>query len=825
MQVIFRKKRYNYVVNSDVLYHTFENQIVKSGNIAAKNATWLRFITVKGYVKVEKYLLDGNWSLVIAENRKIKKDGFAPKSIDELENCEYTKIVGTVPGNFELDMVREGLLEEPYFGTNVLKTQELENRHLWYYRRFDCDFSDNADCSLKFDGIDTVAEIYLNGHLIGKTENMFIGYEFDVSDLKAKDNELVVHILPITIYSRDFEITPLSNALPYNYESLYIRKAPHMYGWDIMPRIVSAGIWKSVYLINKKPEYIEDCYLYTNAIQPKYNKASIRVFFSVKSDRDFLKGLRITVDGVCRDSSFSFESDVWHSYGYFGCWQENIYYWWPINYGEPNLYDVSVKLWRDGEVIDEKNFKFGVRTVELERTSTTKALGDGKFVFKINQKPVYVLGTNWVPLDAFHSNDINRVDKAIDMLCECGCNTARIWGGGVYESDRFYELCDQKGIMVWQDFMMACAVYPQEDEFLEMIRREATSVVKRLRNHASLILWSGDNECDLTYSYNGIYRDPNRNLITRKILPEVIERHDMVRPYLPSSPYVDEEAFRTKLPIPEDHPWGPRNYFKSDYYKNIICCFASEIGYHGCPSPESLEKFISEDKLWPIMKNDVTANDDWHVHAANMEIKENTKYAYRINLMNKQIAAVFTEKPDNLEDFAKMSQIIQAEAKKYFIESFRIAKGKTTGIIWWNLLDGWPQISDAVVDYYYTPKLAYHYITRSQNPVCLMFAEPENGKLKLFAVNELSEEKKVTYKVINLADDRTVCEGECTAEADASVEIAEVAVPENASFYFIEWFIDGIRYTNHFMTETQNISYANYLKAIEKCGYNEFSGF
>lgn len=774
---------------------------------------------------MNKYLLDGKWNLVIAENRDVKKTGFTPVTINELNNCGYTKIEGSVPGNFELDMVKAGLLEDPFYSTNVLKVQELENRHLWYYREFDCDFTNKDNCFIRFEGIDTIAEIYLNGKLLGKADNMFIAHEFKACDLKQKNNELIVHILPVVIYSRNLEITPSSNALDYNYESLYIRKAPHMYGWDIMPRIVSGGIWKSVYFIEKKNEYIEDCYFYTANVQPQYNKANIKAFFTVRSNEDSFKGLELTVDGKCRDSEFNFSTKVWHTYGCIGGWQENIYFWWPKNYGEPNLYDISVKLWRDGELLDEKHISFGVRLVELERTSTSKHFGEGKFLFHINKKPVFVMGTNWVPLDAFHSNDINRVDKAIEILCDCGCNTIRLWGGNVYESDRFYELCDQKGIMVWQDFMMACAVYPQDNRFQEIIREEATVIVKRLRNHASVILWSGDNECDLTFGYNGIRRDPNKNILTREILPEVIRLHDMVRPYLPSSPYVDDEAFRTGLPIPEGHPWGPRDYFKGDYYKNIACCFASEMGYHGCPSPESLKKFIASDKLWPNMKNSETANDDWHIHAANMEIREKTRYAYRINLMNKQIDYVFTEKPDDLDEFARMSQIVQAEAKKYFIERFRFTKWQGTGIIWWNLLDGWPQISDAVVDYYYTPKLAYHYITRSQQPVCLMFSEPENGRISLYAVNDLSDDKKISYKVTDLYTDTVICEGEDIAKADSSVCVAGTFEPENECFYLIEWFIDGKRFTNHYTPKTQGISYRKYYDAIKKCGYDEFSGF
>lgn len=770
-------------------------------------------------------LLDGNWNLVIAENCRVERDHFEPKRICDFDRCGYLTVSGTVPGNFELDLVRAGILDDPYFGTNVLKMQDLENRHCWYYRRFNCDFADTENSFLVFDGIDTVAEIWLNGCLVGKCENMLIGHEFVAKGLQKGENELVVHILPAVIYSRKFEIPPFCSALPYNYDALYLRKAQHSFGWDIMPRIVSAGIWKSVRLIQRKKEYLEDVYLHTVSVSPE-NKANICAFFSIKTDRDSLKGLRIELCGTCGDSRFSAETDVWHTYGRLKINAENVRCWMPIGYGEPNLYEVLIRLLRDGTVIDEKQILFGVRTVELERTSTATVLGDGKFLFKINHEPIFVLGTNWVPLDAFHSNDINRVDRAIELLCECGCNLARVWGGGVYESDRFYELCDRKGIMVWQDFAMACSVYPQNERFFDAIRTEAVSVVKRLRNHASLILWAGDNECDYTHYWNGIDRNPNKNRITRKILPEVLEQQDMVRPYLPSSPYVDEEAFRTELKTPEDHPWGPRNYFKSDYYKNMVCSFASEIGYHGCPSPESLKKFISYEQLFPIMKNRTAANDDWHIHASNPELNENAEYAYRINLMYRQIGEVFTETPNDLVTFAKMSQIVQAEAKKYFIEKFRIAKGKTSGIIWWNLLDGWPQISDAVVDYYYTPKLAYWYIARSQKKVCMMFDEPKDGKINLYAVNDGAHPAEISYRVTDVTcGNILVCEGVCMAPSRFSVAVHSVDVPSYARFYRIDWSVGSEKGSNHYMTETRHISYEEYLKAIESCGYDEFSGF
>ncbi len=335
----------------------------------------------------------------------------------------------------------------------------------------------------------------------------------------------------------------------------------------------------------------------------------------------------------------------------------------------------------------------------------------------------------------------------LPMLADIGCNTVRCWGGNVYENEKFYDFCDRNGIMVWQDFAMACAVYPQNDEFAKAIGEEAETIIKALRHHPSIVLWAGDNECDAAHAWNSHPTDPNENILTRKILPEKVRAHSTFTPYLPSSPYIDEEAYKSGKPTSEDHLWGPRDYFKGDYYKNTVCHFASETGYHGCPSPESLKKFIPKEHLWGCL-------DDryWICHAACMTPDPSDPFYYRIRLMWNQVVTLFGEGSialSDLEHFSRASQISQAEAKKYFIERFRLTKWRRTGIIWWNLIDGWPQISDAVVDYYGDKKLAYYYIKQSQKPVQMMFDEHCDGKLNLYAVNDTREDKTLAYTVEN----------------------------------------------------------------------------
>lgn len=773
--------------------------------------------------------LCGTWTMFYAENRNVKKIKEDITTTADARRLIYSSVEGTVPGNFELDLHKAGLIGDPYFGMNTLEMQKLENLHLWYCRSFTFHGTADENTFLRFEGIDTVAEIYLNGKLLQKVSNMFLTYEIPVPDLIDGENDLVVHILPATIAVREHALPVSANALKYNYESLYIRKAASMYGWDIMPRIVSAGIWKPVSLIQKKPDRIDDVFVYP--IRVSEQSAELCVFYNLTVEKDFLHDFSIRVKGACGESTFAGEREILHTSQRISVYVQNPKLWWPKNAGESNLYDVTVELLYCGQVVDTHTLRTGIRTVELSRTSTTDRDGNGDFCFIINGRRVFAMGTNWVPLDAFHSNDINRIQPAIDMAVDIGCNIIRLWGGNVYENQKFFDLCDENGIMVWQDFGMGCAAYPQEQKFLDMIAPEIEFVIKQCRNHPSLVLWAGDNECDCAFSWAGTKRDPNQNVITRRLIPDLLRIHDFTRPYLPSSPYMDEEAYKSGKPISEDHLWGPRDYFKGDYYKNTVCHFASETGYHGCPSPKSLETFMTKETLWPIFDENGVPGKEWLVHAACMRADMSDPYAYRISLMAKQVETLFGSMPDNLDDFALMSQISQAEAKKYFIERFRITRGRRNGIIWWNLVDGWPQISDAIVDYNYTKKLAYHYIKRAQQPVVLAFDEPENDTtMTLYGVNDTTKDITVSYRVRNITDGTVIAKASGTLKAEKSNRLISIDIEKDEKkFYVMEWeYTDGecvTRGRNHFHTNLIDVDYKAYKAAMETAGMLEIEGF
>lgn len=789
--------------------------------------------------------LDGEWTLSYMRDREYAGLAEKPRRGAELPPLE--KLTVKVPGVFGQDLYLAGKTKDPYYSLNILDQQDYEDMHLFYYRRFPA--VPGGRLFLRLEGTDTFADVFVNGCLIGRTDNMLIPFEMPVPDgLLTDENEIFIHIKPASAVSR-LRPTPANSAcLPYLSDMLYIRRAPSLCGWDIMPRIPSGGIWRSVSIVKKPENGIGDAFIYTaSAVDGGDSVLYLRYTLDIPCDD--LKDFTIAAGGVCGDSRFYAESRV---YGICGSLRINVpdsKLWYPRNYGEPSLYDVRITLYKNGIPADVYETRAGIRTVRLDRTSTTDVGGNGEFCFVINGKKIFYLGTNWVPLDAFHSNDIKRLDQAFALLLDSGCNGVRCWGGNVYESDRFYELCDEHGIMVWQDFAMACGVYPQEPEFYEMIRAEVKATVKRLRNHPGVILWAGDNECDYSYMYgSGVTLDPNGNAITRRVIPEILRAEDFSRPYLPSSPYIDEEGFRSGGgdgygALSEDHIWGPRDYYKGKYYKSTLCHFASEIGYHGCPSPSSLSRFISPENLYhwydeKVLKDEgrYTANAEWRVHGTSPELDENAPFAYRTALMVSQIKTLFGTVPGDLRDFALASQISQAEAMKFFIERFRLSKWRRTGIIWWNLTDGWPQISDAVVDYYYHKKLAYFYIRRSQQPVCFMFDEPSehDGKtaVRLCGVNDLQKDINCGYRVYRIGvlspdaqfgEGKTmIAEGEITLKSNASETAAYVDFEDHA-FYLIEWEYGGQTYRNTYLCGDPVVSLEKYVKALDITGMNDFS--
>lgn len=759
------------------------------------------------------------WKLCFASNSSCK--GIELYTVDQALHSGFPCIDASVPGSFEIDLMRVGIEKDLYYSDNVLNAQRWETTHVWYFCRFDAE----KDQYLHFGGIDTVVDIFLNGQLARHAENMFMEYDLE-APLRAGENELVVHLYPAVLEARKIPLSAVCDAQPYGLEALPIRKAPSMYGWDIMPRIVSCGLWGGVELRRRAENSIDEVFLYTLQLDAAAARAELILDAGLTLSDDEIRNYSFCLELTDETGTRTFGDRLYHNHISFRFQLENCRFWWPKNAGEPHLYQARLKLFHSGAACAESSFETGIRTVALERTDSCDETGSGEFVFRVNGKKIFILGTNWVPLDAFPARAESRLPQALQLLEETGCNAVRCWGGGNYGSESLYDFCDRHGILVWQDFAMACGVYPQDERFCSLLRAEAEQIVRRLRNHPSLALWAGDNECDMTYAFwNRLMRDPSHNILTRRVLPEVLDVNDFTRPYLPSSPYLSAEALKEGRALPEDHLWGPRDYFKGPYYTQSRAHFASETGYHGCPSPKSLRRFIAPDRLWPILDKDGQGTRDYLVHAACMEPAAGRPYSYRIPLMAAQVQTLFGEPGRDLEQFARMSQISQAEAVKFFIERFRMGKWSRTGIIWWNLLDGWPQISDAVVDYYYVKKLAFHFICRSQRPVCLMMSEPdENGLYRVVGVNDLPLPEPLEYEVWNITENKKLLSAKAVLPPDSAQELQSLNAAEHR-FFQLRWRCGSQSGTNHYYTGLKNISYDDYLRDLAACGYDEFEGF
>lgn len=720
---------------------------------------------------MKRISLNGIWNL------KGKEQGL---------DCKTIELSATVPGVVQLDLANAGFLPKDLLvGMNIKETEKFESYEWWYEKKFVAP-EEKDNVFLVFRGVDCLAEYFLNGEKIGESKNMFIAHEFNVSGkLLDGENTLTVHISSPIEYAFNQEydlyniaisgrVTPINTA---------IRRAPHSYGWDIMPRAVTSGLWRDVYL------EVRDRFYFT---QTFFDVGDGRETFCYSIDGNYreFKDVEIEVYAKCKDSEFTVRNPAKYKAGRIYLKIKNPYYWWPIGYGEQNLYDVKLKIFYKGEVVHEKEMQFAYRSVKLEYTEQTDGV-HGYFRIKINGEEILCKGSNWVPLDPFHSRDKERYGRALSLAKECGCNILRCWGGNVYEDHEFFEFCDKNGIMVWQDFAMACNNYPQREEFFEELRREATYIVKEYRHHPSLVLWCGDNEVDrYAQFFNGT---PSLNKISREVLKDVVFLHDVGRPYLVSSPYISDAVAKDKSIYPaEDHLWGLRKYHKSDFYKHHKSHFVSEIGCFGLPDIESVNTFVTADKKWPYQDN-----PEWALHSTD---QNNDTSRVRDTLY--QLRQQFGKEPERLEDIILASQFTQAEAYKFFIEMTRIKRPIRSGIIWWNLLDGWPQTSDAVVDYYFRKKRAYKYIKRVQQPFIIAIDEIWEGIYRIFACNDTLKEVSGNFTIKDAESEEIIYSGEFDVKENCAKEIAAIKTIEfiDKKMLIIEWTANGEKGFNHYLT-------------------------
>ncbi len=673
-----------------------------------------------------------------------------------------------VPGDVHLDLLRNKVIEDPLYGTNAENCKWIEEK-TWIYRKI---FNVPKDfikkrVELIFNGLDLDAEIFLNGTKIGEHHNAFIPYMVDVTGhIREGENELLVYL---DVGKKRVKDKPLERYnVDESYLRIWMRKPQFVFGWDWGPYLPTCGIWRSVEL--KSYEYVA---LRDVFIKPKFKEdkvelilevelenvadapVEIELFMSLKGEEEDGLGERFIVNPGISKKTYSLLVN-------------NPKLWYPSPIGEPYLYNFKVTVSKENKELDSYNMKYGIREIELIQ----EPIEEGEsFIISINGKKVFCKGADWIPADSIIANvSKEKYKKLIELAKEANFNMFRIWGGGIYEDPYFYELCDENGIMVWQDFMFACAPYPDDnEEFMQEVEREARVIVKQLRNHPSIVIWCGNNENQWIH-YMGAWGGRETKLYGSKIyeelLPSICKELDPTRPYWPSSPYGGEDPnseecgdrHAWQLSIQTDDPYERVNYklYALDKGK-----FITEFGQLAPPLMKSLLEFTPENEIY-------IDSPTWKFHNNTFE-RGNIKAALERFFIPQ-------EKLD-LDEYLISAQMIQAEALKFALEHWKRRMFDTAGEIFWMYSDCWGTTGSwVVVDYYLRKKPSYYYVKRVFEPVYVSLKEEKN-KIEVFVINELDKDLilDLEYGVKSFLGD-TLLKGKAKLEVKnlGSVKVGEI---------------------------------------------------
>lgn len=579
-----------------------------------------------------------------------------------------------VPGCVHTDLLRNKQISDPFWGDNEQGLQWIEETD-WTYR---CEF--NADASIRkrrhielvAEGLDTVAILRLNGREIGRTASMFLRHRFDIaSKLKAGRNVLEITFLNPMAYIRARQ-SPADRS-EWNDPvggSSHIRKEPCSFGWDWGPRFATSGIYLPIYLEAWDRNRIESV-----QVAQKHRGKAVELTFQPAT---------VTGAGTFR-GTVSLAGKVVSSFTGLKTGIPNAKLWWPNGHGDQPLYEVRLELVIDGHVADSWEKRIGLRTIVLDRHPDR--FGES-FQFVVNGKPIFAKGANWIPAHSFVT-EVGRpvYDDLLHAAVEAHMNMIRVWGGGIYEKEEFYDLCDERGLLVWQDFMFACALYPGTPEFLALVKREAEYQVKRLGYRASLVLWCGNNEIE--QMPGDILAMPKRKKayedIFYRILPAAVEKYDGATPYWPSSPHNPEgyEKGHNNERAGDCHFWDvwharqPVKKYEAQRFR-----FCSEFGMQSYSSPEVAATYCRPENFnvfGPEMENHQKNG------AGNLIIADYISRLYRF--------------PKDYAALAYLSQLNQAYCMKIGVEHFRRSSPRTMGALYWQINDCWPVASWSSIEF------------------------------------------------------------------------------------------------------------------------------
>ena len=638
-----------------------------------------------------------------------------------------------VPGTIHTDLLNAGLIDDPFFSDNEKRLQWIAECD-WQYETFfnlPADFTLGAHTNLVFEGLDTAAEIYLNEQKIGAVRNMFVRYTFDLQDLKPAMNHLLIKFHSPLKYVRGHKMPIKQFPSARHPDRVFLRKSQYSFGWDWGPAFPTCGIWRPAYL--EQPDYASIDLKYFEAAEIKENSASVIVKTAVHKDTSV--PLTLSVMLANKKHKFSADQTLTDSGSCnFTISIDDPDLWQPHTEGLPNLYNLELEIKDPNDrILDRIKKRVGIRTVSLDLGTE----GKKAFRFSVNNKPVYLKGANWIPADSF----LPRVskDKYKDLITaarNANMNVLRVWGGGIYEDDYFYELCDELGILVWQDYMFACAAYPEHKEFIAEFNTEAEQNIRRLHHHPSIAVWCGNNENEWIWYRDecGKTEDMPGFGTCHRFLPELLKDLDPSRPYWPTTPFGNETD-----PNSEEsgnrHSWDIWSRWV-DYceVKSDNSLFVSEFGFQGPADYHTL-------------KDNIPATY-WHPQSRIFEFHnkqdEGNERLFRF------LSAHLPVKTD-LQDFIYLTQLNQGFALKTCLEHWRLRWPETAGSIIWQLNDCWPVTSWALIDSELKFKLAYYFTQRAFADWLPAFREDED-EVKLVFQNSGKEKfsGRIELKALDL---------------------------------------------------------------------------
>ena len=627
-----------------------------------------------------------------------------------------------VPGTVHQDLLRHNLLPDPFFGTNEKKIQWVENEDWEYKTVFAVSETQlqRQAARLVFEGLDTYADVYLNGSLVLSSDNMFRGYAVEVKDVLRKgENRLhIVFHSPIKKTLPQWETNgfeyPADNDHAEKKVSVFSRKAPYSFGWDWGIRMVTCGIWRPVTLEFYDAARLDDYCVKQLELTDREARLSNRMEIYSVADETLMAEVEVdcSLDGEGVDRiKRTVTLHPGHNLIEIPLSVKNPKRWMPNGWGDPVLYDLSARVFCQNEIVAEKHRRIGLRTLRV--VAEKDSVGES-FYFEVNGIPMFAKGANYIPSDILLPNvTAARYRTLFRDVKEANMNMIRVWGGGVYEDDLFYDLADENGILIWQDFMFACTTYPADAAFLQRVAEEAEYNIRRLRNHPCLAMWCGNNEIQEGIKYWGWQKRfspevyacfwPDYEKLFCELLPAKVAELDEGRFYMHTSPYFANWGRPASWNVRDSHNWGiwyGRKPFESA--DEEWCRFASEYGFQSFPEMKTIRAFASP---------------------SDYRIDSDVMTAHQKSTVGNDLIAESMERyfvmPKNFEDFVYVGLVLQGQGVRRSIEAHRRQRPYCMGSLYWQLNDSWPVVSWSSIDYYGNWKALHYQAKRAFAPVLI----------------------------------------------------------------------------------------------------------